>query len=217
MRLGVDHEQIHASCRIDPWFLGRIQEIVDLEEQREGARAAADGGAAAPAEGDGLLRRAARPSSPARPRRTSGAQARTRSACSPVFKRIDTCAAEFASPTAYMYSTYETAAARALRPCEAEPSDAPEDHHPRRRAEPHRPGHRVRLLLLPRLLRAVEGGLRDDHGQLQPGDRLDRLRHLRPALLRAADGRGRARDHPRRAVERHASRASSSSSAARRR
>src|SRR4029453_12752925 len=33
MRLGVDHEQIHASCRIDPWFLARIQEIVDLEER----------------------------------------------------------------------------------------------------------------------------------------------------------------------------------------
>src|SRR6195256_1516429 len=33
MRLGVDHEQIHASCKIDPWFLERIQEIVDLEER----------------------------------------------------------------------------------------------------------------------------------------------------------------------------------------
>ncbi len=31
IRLGVDHEQIHASCRIDPWFLSRIQEIVDME------------------------------------------------------------------------------------------------------------------------------------------------------------------------------------------
>jgi carbamoyl-phosphate synthase large subunit len=31
MRLGVEHEQIHASCKIDPWFLERIQEIVDLE------------------------------------------------------------------------------------------------------------------------------------------------------------------------------------------
>ena len=38
-----------------------------------------------------------------------------------------------------------------------------------------------------------EAGLRDDHGQLQPGDRLDRLRHVRPALLRAAHARGRAR------------------------
>ena len=37
-----------------------------------------------------------------------------------------------------------------------------------------------------------EAGLRDDHGQLQPGDGVDRLRHLRPPLLRAADARARA-------------------------
>ena len=93
----------------------------------------------------------------------------------------------------------------------------PEDRHPRRRAEPHRPGHRVRLLLLPRLLRAARRGLRDHHGQLQPGDRLDRLRHLGPALFRAADGRGRARDPAEGEGERHAAWASSCSSAARRR
>jgi carbamoyl-phosphate synthase large subunit len=40
----------------------------------------------------------------------------------PAFKRIDTCAAEFASPTAYMYSTYETPFAGSVA-CEAEPSD----------------------------------------------------------------------------------------------
>ena len=42
-----------------------------------------------------------------------------------------------------------------------------ESRHPRRRPEPHRAGHRVRLLLLPRLLRAERGRLRDDHDQLQ--------------------------------------------------
>ena len=46
------------------------------------------------------------------------------------------------------------------------------------------------------------GRLRDDHGQLQPRDGLHRLRHLRPALLRAADARGRARDRARRAAGR---------------
>ena len=35
MRLGVDHEQIYASCKIDPWFLERIQEIIDLEARVE--------------------------------------------------------------------------------------------------------------------------------------------------------------------------------------
>ena len=41
----------------------------------------------------------------------------------PVFKRIDTCAAEFASATAYMYSTYETGALGQVPDCEADPSD----------------------------------------------------------------------------------------------
>src|ERR671925_283036 len=35
MRLGVDHEQIYTSCRIDPWFLTRIQEIIDMEARVE--------------------------------------------------------------------------------------------------------------------------------------------------------------------------------------
>ena len=52
--------------------------------------------------------------------------------------------------------------------------------------------------------RSTEAGLRDDHDQLQPGDGLDRLRHVRPALFRAADRRGRARDPACRAVERRA-------------
>ena len=81
-----------------------------------------------------------------------------------------------------------------------------ESHHPRRRAEPHRPGHRVRLLLLPCRLRAEGGRLRDHHDQLQSGDGVDRLRHLRPALFRAAHARGRAGDHRHRAQQRHAAR-----------
>ena len=44
--------------------------------------------------------------------------------------------------------------------------------HPRRRAQPHRPGHRVRLLLLPRQLRPARAGHPVDHGQLEPRDRL---------------------------------------------
>ena len=81
--------------------------------------------------------------------------------------------------------------------------------------EPDRPGHRVRLLLRARLPGAARGRLRDDHGQLQPGDRLDRLRHLRPALLRAAHPRGRARDRARRAAGRPGRRRHRASSAAR--
>ena len=70
------------------------------------------------------------------------------------------------------------------------------DHDPGRRAEPHRPGNRVRLLLLPCQLRPARAGHRVGDGQQQPGDGQHRLRHVRPAVLRAADDRGRAQ-HPR--------------------
>ncbi len=119
----------------------------------------------------------------------------------PVYKRIDTCAAEFASKTPYMYSTFEGGyGTPGLR---SRPDRPDEGDHPRRRPEPHRPGHRVRLLLRPRRLCAAGCRVRDHHGQLQPGNRQHRLRHLRPAVFRAADGRGRHRADPPRAAERH--------------
>ena len=106
----------------------------------------------------------------------------------PAYKRIDTCAAEFESFTPYMYSSLRgELRGRADR--------AAQGDHPGQRAQPHRPGHRVRLLLLPCRLRLPEGGLRDDHGQLQSGDRVHRLRHGRPAVLRAADLRRRDGRH----------------------
>ena len=62
---------------------------------------------------------------------------------------------------------------------------------PRIGSEPDRTGHRVRLLLCPRRRGVARGGLRDGDGELQPRDRLHRLRHLGPALLRADHRRGR--------------------------
>ncbi len=103
-----------------------------------------------------------------------------------VFKRVDTCGAEFVAHTPYLYSTYESES-------EGGPTDRKKDRHPRGRPEPDRAGDRVRLLLRPRRHRPPGGGVRDDHGELQPRDGLHRLRHLRPALLRAADEGGRPR------------------------
>ena len=71
--------------------------------------------------------------------------------------------------------------------------DRPSGGDPRLRPEPHRPGHRVRLLLRARRDDRARVGPRRGDDQLQPGDGLDRLRHLRPPLLRAAHARGRAR------------------------
>ncbi len=71
---------------------------------------------------------------------------------------------------------------------------------PRRRAQSHRSGHRVRLLLRPRRLDGARVRARRRHDQLQSRDGLDRLRHLRSALLRAAHARGRAGRHRDRAA-----------------
>ena len=116
----------------------------------------------------------------------------------PVYKTVDTCAAEFAARTPYHYCAYETdpAAESEIAP----QPERPEGADPGLRAEPDRPGHRVRLLVRARGDGAARAaGVRDRDGQLQPGDRLHRLRHRGPALLRAADLRGRARGRARRA------------------
>ncbi|HKA71521.1 MAG TPA: carbamoyl-phosphate synthase large subunit [Xanthobacteraceae bacterium] len=119
MRLGVSDAQIHASCRIDPWFLAQIRAIVDME-----ATIKASG---LPATPNTFRRLKSMGFSDARLAKLTGAtaaevtQRRRALGIRPVFKRIDTCAAEFSSPTAYMYSTYE--APFAGRPAdEAQPS-----------------------------------------------------------------------------------------------
>ena len=76
----------------------------------------------------------------------------------PVFKRVDSCAAEIPSETPYMYSTYE---GNGLEPAEDEcnPTDSRENNHPRWWPEPDRPRHRIRLLLCPRRLCAARSWL----------------------------------------------------------
>jgi carbamoyl-phosphate synthase large subunit len=120
MRHGISDEQIHASCKIDPWFIAQIRELVETEAEIKAKGLPATPGA--------LCRLKAMGFSDARLGKLTGLAAaevtRRRHALGvrPVFKRIDTCAAEFASPTAYMYSTY--AAPFAGPPaCEAAPSD----------------------------------------------------------------------------------------------
>jgi carbamoyl-phosphate synthase large subunit len=120
MRLGASNELIHAACRIDPWFLTEIRGLIEAE-----AEIAAKGlpVTAAPfrrlkAMGFSDKRLAKLTQSDDDAVRAKRRQLGVR----PVFKRIDTCAAEFASPTAYMYSTYETLFAGAMAD-EARPSD----------------------------------------------------------------------------------------------
>ena len=120
LRLGMSVEEIHDASKIDPWFLNRLAEIITLEKK------VAEFGLPKDAENFRTLKFAG--FSDVRLAALTGQDEKEVRALRhalnvrPVYKRIDTCAAEFASPTAYMYSTYETPFAGAPA-CEARPSD----------------------------------------------------------------------------------------------
>jgi len=110
LELGWPHAEIHRMTGIDAWFLDQIQQIVDMKERitpgldgdvlreskRMGFSDARIGALAGMSESEVRARRLAE-------------------GIRPVYKRVDTCAAEFVSHTPYLYSTYESE-------CEAEPS-----------------------------------------------------------------------------------------------
>ena len=105
LREGLSIDDVQRSCRFDPWFLARIQEIVETE-----AAVRKDG---LPRDAAGLQALKAQGFSDARLAELAGlseaqvTRARARVKVRPVYKRIDTCAAEFPSLTPYMYSSYE--------------------------------------------------------------------------------------------------------------
>ena len=114
-RDGQTVEDLNRATRIDPWFLAQIDEIVRAEQ-------ALSGRALGGIEADEWRRLKRDGFSDARlavlldSEEDEVRAARQRHGVTPVFKRVDTCAAEFASATAYLYSTYE-------EECEAEPTD----------------------------------------------------------------------------------------------
>jgi carbamoyl-phosphate synthase large subunit len=114
-RSGLTLGEIHDACKIDPWFLVQIQELIHAEEEVRGLRLEA-------LDADRMRSLKRMGFSDARLAILLGVdedrvrEHRRYHGVRPVYKRVDTCAAEFASTTAYMYSTYE-------EECEAEPSD----------------------------------------------------------------------------------------------
>ncbi len=106
MRLGFSDESIHACCKIDPWFLAEIRAIVDTESEIRTKSLPTTARTMRRIKAMGFSD--ARLAVLTRKEEAEVTQARRALDVRPVFKRIDTCAAEFASPTAYMYSTYET-------------------------------------------------------------------------------------------------------------
>ncbi|MEZ5465207.1 MAG: carbamoyl-phosphate synthase large subunit [Lysobacteraceae bacterium] len=114
-RAGMGVAEVFRLSHIDPWFLDQIEELVQMERQVEA-------GGIAGLDARGLWRLKRRGFSDARlAQLTDTDEAAVRAlrhafGVRPVYKRVDSCAAEFATNTAYLYSTYE-------EECEAEPSD----------------------------------------------------------------------------------------------
>jgi carbamoyl-phosphate synthase large subunit len=125
LRRGLTVEEIQGASKFDPWFLRQIEGIVAAETAIK-----ANG---LPKDHAGLLRLKKMGFSDARLAKLSGMTAkdvfvlRHQQNVRPVYKRIDTCAAEFASQTSYMYSCYEgtgwTGNDWDAAECEANPSD----------------------------------------------------------------------------------------------
>ncbi|MEL7099290.1 MAG: carbamoyl-phosphate synthase large subunit, partial [Pseudomonadota bacterium] len=120
MREGLDDDDIFGITKFDPWFLARIREIIDAEQEVESA--------GLPADAEGLRHLKMMGFTDARLAQLTGQAedsvraARVAAGVTAVFKRIDTCAAEFEAQTPYMYSTYEAPAFGDVE-CEARPSD----------------------------------------------------------------------------------------------
>ncbi|MCV0396221.1 MAG: carbamoyl-phosphate synthase large subunit [Rhizobiaceae bacterium] len=106
IRMGTSLADVHAMCRIDPWFLEQIAAIIAMEARVREHGLPQDAANLRMLKAMGFSD--ARLASLARVETEAVARLRGELDVHPVFKRIDTCAAEFASPTAYMYSTYET-------------------------------------------------------------------------------------------------------------
>ncbi|NOD88941.1 MULTISPECIES: carbamoyl-phosphate synthase large subunit [unclassified Ruegeria] len=120
MRHGLTDDEIFGVTKFDPWFLARIREIIEAERQvrKDGL----------PMTEDGIRKLKMLGFTDARLGNLTGREednvrrARRNLGVSAVFKRIDTCAAEFEAQTPYMYSTYEAPMMGEVE-CEARPSD----------------------------------------------------------------------------------------------
>ena len=114
-RIGMTQQDIYEACQIDYWFLAQIEDIV--KDEADIAKSSLTS-----LDADRIFRLKRKGFSDARLSTLLGVSEkafrknRQKLDIRPVYKRVDTCAAEFATDTAYMYSTYE-------EECEANPTD----------------------------------------------------------------------------------------------
>ena len=203
LRRGVPVEHLAARTGIDPWFLTQIARI-SAERVALSALAATTGGGLSALSALGprrlpagqapwVLRRTARLSS----RRRAG-----RRACGTSGSR----GARHLQGGRHVRRRVRGADAVSLRHLRGRGRGprhgGPQGRDPRLGSQPDRPRHRVRLLLRARQHGPTCRGLRDGHGQLQPRDRVDRLRRVGSSVFRAPDRRGRCQRHRRGAAQR---------------
>jgi carbamoyl-phosphate synthase large subunit len=117
MRQGFSFEDVAKVTRIDPWFLAQIEDLLRVEKQiRTSSLAGLDKTVLRMIKrkgfGDGRIAALLGVAE------TAVRQRRINLGIRPVFKRVDTCGGEFATSTAYLYSSYE-------EECEAEPTEKP--------------------------------------------------------------------------------------------
>jgi carbamoyl-phosphate synthase large subunit len=113
-RIGMTLEEVFEETNVDPWFLAQIEELIHIEQELR----ARDSATLSKAEWRYVKQKGFSDRRLARLMTTNQhavRQQRQAHGVRPVFKRVDTCAAEFATQTAYLYSTYD-------EECEADPT-----------------------------------------------------------------------------------------------
>ena len=128
--MGLSVDEVFDLTKIDKWFLVQIEQIVKIEleldqlavDKGDAALAALDAATLHTLKQKGFSDR--RLAKLLKTTEKAVREARRALKVRPVYKRVDTCAAEFATNTAYLYSTYENAAHGGVAECEAEPTNA---------------------------------------------------------------------------------------------
>ncbi|MFQ5862931.1 MAG: carbamoyl-phosphate synthase large subunit [Candidatus Brocadiales bacterium] len=113
LRMGISIDELYGLTKIDPWFLHNVKEIIDIEGRVKAERFL---GPETLREAKGAGVSDSRLAQLTDSTESSVRTLRHKHGIRPVYKRVDTCAAEFKAYTPYLYSTYETE-------CEAEPTD----------------------------------------------------------------------------------------------
>ena len=119
IRAGLSIEDIHDCCKFDPWFLRELERIIEAERAVTAFGLPREAGALRRLKALGFADK--RLAELTGKKETDITAQRLALGVVPVYRRIDTCAAEFASATPYMYSTYEGGYGTPI--CEADPTD----------------------------------------------------------------------------------------------